>query len=579
MSSPIKDLLYYLKPFKRRFILTVLLSMFITIVNLVPAQVIRYILNKALPERNVRFIIEAVGLLTIFYLVRSLIVYFRTRILNPMAQGIASRLRRDTFFHAQRLSLSFFDSARVGKLLSRIVSDTIHIQRFFTTGSHIFIVSVLTFIGVLILTICMNWKLTLFAILPIPFLIFLTFRYGRIIRGLYRALRVHWGSLSAQISDSLSGIKEVKSFTQEGYEEGRFTRENNKIYSTEVRAADVSALYDPAILFVHSAGYILVIGLGSWLCLNGRMQTGDLVAFLLYLGLLYQPITQLNALVMLWERTRAASDHISEITKLPVEIYEDPHAIELARPLKGIVEFKDVSFSYVERKVVIKHISFKVEQGKNVAIVGATGAGKTSLISLIPRFYDPDDGAIYIDGTNIRSYKLKDLRKNIGIVLQDPFLFAGNIEENIRYGRPDASFKRVEESAKGANIYEFIRSLPDGYKTQVGERGVKISGGEKQRIAIARLLLKDPPIIIMDEATSSLDSNTEILVKKALERLMKGRTTFIIAHRLSTVENVDRILVIEEGELVETGTHQELLSRGGVYAKLYQAQFKNTAII
>lgn len=567
--------MWYLKPFRRHFFLAVGLSAAITIINLLPAQIIRYILNEALPGKEVRFLALAVGILAILFILRSLIIHFRTRLVSRMAEGIASNLRRDLFFHIQRLRLSFFDNARIGKLMSRITNDTAVIQQFFTSGSHTLVVAVLTFTGVTTLSFYMNWKLALFAMVPMPILLILILRYGRTARKIYRVIRRQWGNLSARISDGLGGIKEVKSFAREEYEDGRFSYEDNRVYTLGIRVADLNALYEPIIMFLSSLGTILVVGLGSWLCFTGEMQPGDLVAFLLYLGLLYQPLHQVNQLVHMWEHARAASEHISRIIKVPRERYEPSSAPEPQQPLKGLVEFRNVSFSYKNGGITLKNLNFSVEAGERIAIVGLTGSGKTTLVNLISRFYEADEGAVLIDGRNVREYRLKYLRENIGIVLQDPFLFTGTIKENMLYGKPNASSKELEEAAKAANIYEFIQSQRHGYSTQVGERGVKISGGEKQRLAIARVLLKNPPILILDEATSSLDSHTEKLVQEALEKLMEGRTTFVIAHRLSTIKNADRILVLDNGEIVERGTHDNLLAKGTFYAHLYRLQFES----
>lgn len=564
----------YLKPFRRHFGTAVFFSGISALLNLLPAQVIRYILNEAIPNRNIRFCIYAAGILVVTFFLRSLILRFRTKLVTRMAQGIAANLRRDVFFHMQRLSLSFFDNARVGKLLSRITNDSVFIQQFFTSGSHILVATALTFAGVIAISLHMNWQLTLIAIIPMPVLMALIRRYSRIAHKIYRDLRTQWGSFTARITDNLGGIKEIKSFAREEYEEGRFNDENEQAYSLGIGVGELDALYDPIIEFIGYLGTVLVVGLGSWLIFKGEMQLGDLVAFLLYLDLLYDPLWRVNRLVNMWEHARAASDNISSIMSVPTEVYEFPQAIEATGSLRGAVEFKDVSFSYREKEVILKDLSFEVEEGERIAVVGVTGSGKTTMLSLIPRFYDVDKGAIVIDGRDVRDYKLSYLRGNIGIVQQDPFLFSGTIKENILYGKPDASEEEMEKAVKGANLCAFIESLPEGYCTQVGERGVKISGGEKQRLAIARVLLKNPPILILDEATSSLDSRTEILVQQALERLMEGRTTFVIAHRLSTIKNTNRILVMNHARIVEEGTHEELIAEDGLYAHLYKLQFE-----
>ncbi len=573
-KTTLKYIIGYLKPFKTNFIWGVIFSAGIAFFNLLPPLIIRRILDDILPTSNARFLIYAVAVLIALFILRSLTIHFRTKLMSRLSEGIGSNLRRDIFFHMQRLSLSFFDNARIGSLMTRITNDTIFIQRFFAEGSHIIIISALTFIGVMAISFHTNWRLTLFAMLPIPFLAFLVNRYRGFVHNTYHTLRRKWGDFSARINDNLGGIKEIKSFAQEEYEEGRFDDENEEVYDLGIKIADLNARYEPTIMFMSAMGTVLVLAIGGSLCLRGQMKLGELVQFLLYLELLYQPIWQVNQLVHMWEHARASTEHISEITKVPPEIYDSPSAVEFSHPLKGIVEFNNVSFSYQTREMTLKNVNFKAVQGERIAIVGPTGSGKTTLASLIPRFYDAQNGEILIDSKNIQHYKLKYLRSNIGIVLQDPFLFAGTIKENILYGKPDASAEEMEQSARKANIYEFIKTLPKAYETEVGERGVKISGGEKQRIAISRIFLKNPPILILDEATSWLDSHTEKLVHAALEKLMEGRTTFIIAHRLSTVRSADRIFVMQNGEIVEQGPHKELISTGKLYKHLYKLQFK-----
>lgn len=573
-KETLKYIIGYLKPFKGYFIFGVIFSAGIAFFNLLPPFIIRRILDDIIPTGNPKFLAYAVGVLIALFILRSFTIHLRTKLVGRMAEGIGSNLRRDIFFHMQRLTLTFFDNARIGSLMTRITSDTIFIQRFFAEGSHIIIIAALTFIGVFAISFHTNWELTLFAMIPIPILAFLVNRYRSFVHDTYHTLRRQWGYFAARINDNLGGIKEIKSFTQEEYEEGRFDDENEQVYNLGMKIANLNARYEPAILFISAMGTVLVLAIGGWFCLTGKMSLGKLVQFLLYLELLYQPIWQVNQLVHMWEHSRASTEHISEITRITPEVYDFPSAIELTKHLEGTVEFKDVSFSYETRELTIKNVSFKAEKGERIAIVGPTGSGKTTLASLIPRFYDRDKGEILIDGKDVRDYKLKYLRENIGIVLQDPFLFAGTIKENILYGKPEASAEEMEQAAKEANIYEFIKTLKDNYLTEVGERGVKISGGEKQRIAISRIFLKNPPILILDEATSWLDSHTEKLVHEALEKLMKGRTTFIIAHRLSTVRSADRIFVMQNGEIVEQGTHKELIATGKLYKHLYKLQFK-----
>nr|MQY58300.1 ATP-binding cassette domain-containing protein [Clostridia bacterium] len=417
-------------------------------------------------------------------------------------------------------------------------------------------------------------KLTLIAMLPIPLLTFLIFRFSGKAHRSYRQVRRKLARVTSILQESIFGIREIKTFTQEDYEEKRFSIQGKGYFRSNMRIAKLWSIYYPLILFVSSLGTALVLWFGGNEVIAGVLSIGSLVAFYGYLGLFYQPIDQLNQVNNMFQHARAAGERVFEIIDAIPEVRESRDVICLSSPVKGAVEFNNVCFSYNEKEQVIDNISLKVEPGEKIAIVGPSGSGKTTFISLIPRFYDVTKGFIAIDGYDIKKLKLSYLREQIAIVLQEPFLFNESLRKNIGFGRKEASEEEIIAAAKSANAEEFINKFPNGYETRAGERGTNLSLGQKQRVSIARAILKDPSILILDEATSSVDAEVEALIQEALQHLMKNRTSFIIAHRLSTIRNADRIVVMDKGRIVEIGTHWELLRKRGLYSHLYRVQFK-----
>jgi len=428
-------------------------------------------------------------------------------------------------------------------------------------------------IGSVIILFTIDWHLTVVIVLFVPVIVWFAMSKRIEMHRAFKDVRKKIASINADIENSISGIRVAKSFTNEEYEIERFDMGNVELKGSKVVAYRSLAKFFTGIYFLMGILNVLVLGSGAYFILKGFLNSGDLVAYLLYVNFFFMPIRRLSNFTQQFEQGMAGFERFLEILKIKPDVNEKPDAIEL-KSVKGEIEFRNVTFSYDNNKYVLSNINLKIPAGKTVAIVGPSGAGKTTLCHLIPRFYDIQSGKILIDGRDIRDYTLKSLRRNIGLVQQDVFLFTGTIKDNILYGRLNASFDEVVEAAKKARAHEFIMSFPDGYDTYIGERGVKLSGGQKQRISIARVFLKDPPILILDEATSSLDTQTELLVQEAIKELTEGRTTLIIAHRLSTIKNADEIIVLTDRGIEERGTHEKLLKLNGLYANLYRSQFK-----
>lgn len=571
----LKALMRYMKPYRLHIFVATVCMIMVTAMNMAGPWMIRNLISTVTQSIEGKASIAQVNFLALaviaIYLLRAVSQFGTNYISHYAAWKILENIRSHLYDHLQKLSLRFFHDKQTGELMSRVLDDTRNFEQLLAHAIPTLVVNGLMLIGVSVILFSMNLKLALYTLIPIPLLFWMVVKFSKISRPMFKEAQKEIAEVSAILQDNFSGIKEIKAFTQEEYESKRTLSRIAAYTRAILRALKLSNAFHPSIEFVSGLGTVIVIFFGGRLALANQLALEDLVAFLLYLNTFYQPITSFGMINEGIQHALASAERVFEILNEEPEIKDDPDAIKVDR-VKGKIEFRNVSFRYVDDVPVLKNVSFKVNPGEMIALVGPTGVGKTTIANLIPRFYDPDSGQILIDDIDIRKIKLSSLRKQISMVSQDVFLFNGTVKENILYGRPDATDEEVIAAAKAANAHDFIMELPEGYNTRVGERGVKLSGGQKQRISIARALLKDAPILILDEATSSVDTQTEKLIQEALENLMKNRTTIVIAHRLSTIRNADQIIVLKDGEIVEAGRHNELLKKGGLYSQLCKAQ-------
>ena len=492
--------------------------------------------------------------------------------MSVAGQRVLHNLRVTVYDHYQKLALAYYDNKRIGDLLSRVTNDISQVENLIVGTANALLRQACGIAFSLYFMLHYNVHLTLLVLIPAPILGISTYYFSRRIRATYRNIREMTGQLSAKLQENLAGMRVIKAFSREPIEHELVSERSLALFSANLRTSRMSSLFYPAISTVSATGTVMVLGVGAYLISRGHFTIGALTAFTMYVRNFYQPIGDFIRSFDSVQRALAAGERIFEVLDTPVEIDDPPRPTPLPA-VRGEVEFRDVSFRYATGDSVLNGVSVLAHPGECIALVGQSGAGKTSFVNLIPRFYDVTGGAVAIDGVDVRAVAQCDLRRFIALVLQETFLFSGTVRENLRFGRLSASDAELEDAAHAANAHEFIIRLPDGYDTEIGERGVKLSGGQKQRLAIARAILANPRILILDEATSSVDSYSEFLIHQALDRLMRGRTTFIIAHRLSTVRNATQILVLDDGLIVERGTHAELLESKGPYAAMYLQQF------
>jgi len=542
--------------------------------DLVPPWLIKIVIDDVIQAHRPELLGWVLAGLVGAYALKNSFASLRIRLNNTLEQRVVCDLRNQVFAALQRLSISYFENRSSGEIMSRVTNDTEHMERIFVDGLEGMLTAVLTLVGIMVMLFALNWKLALLSLIPIPVLVLSATAFTRKVHRYYHDIRRHAAELNAYLHDALSGIRETMGFNRQAYEQARFDARSRRYSDSNLDAMRLWSFYSPGMMFVGSIGTMLILWYGAGEVARGALTIGELVMFLSYLALFYVPVNQIHSVNHMLQHALAGSERVFEILDARSEVQDRPGAAEPAARLGGAVRFEAVSFAYRPDVPVLHSLTLDVRPGERIALVGPSGAGKSTLLKLLMRFHDVRDGAILLDGYDLRDLPLAFLRGQIGLVQQEPFLFNGTVRENIAYGDLDADQTRIEDAARAARAHEFICELPDGYDTWIGERGVKLSVGQKQRVSIARVLLKNPPLVVFDEATSNIDTETEVKIREALENLTRGRTTFIIAHRLSTLHNVDRIVVMDRGRIAEQGVHQELLIRGGLYAGLYEAQFQ-----
>jgi len=574
--KPASLLLKLSKRYTWSIAVTILTMLGLVVAQLIIPWLIRALINtlstSSLAGPTLDSITRLSGIALLVFIARGFMQYVRSFQAHIAGWGVVADSRKLVYQQLQRLSLRYYEDKQTGQLMSRVINDTELFERMIAHALPDVFVNVVTLIGVSAILFSMSWKLTLLTMAPIPVIALTLMLYAKMVRPAFRYRQNELGELNAVLNDSLSGVREIKAFAHEDIAMVKVGARIENYLRSNLKALKIMAIFMPVLDFAAGSGQLIVIYFGSRMALGGSIQIADLVAFFLYLDSFYQPVRNLNNAWEAVQESMAGFERVAEILDESPEIAEPEEPVALPKPVRGALRFENVSFHYTPQETILKDISLDIPAGSTLALVGPTGVGKSTLASLIPRFYDVCDGRITLDGVDIRSLDTKELRGQISMVLQDVVLFHGSIRENILFGNPQASEAEMLAAAKIANVQEFIPAMPDGYDTMVGERGIKLSGGQKQRISIARAILKDSSILILDEATSAVDTETEMYIQEALERLIEGRTTLIIAHRLSTVRNADQIAVLVGSTITELGTHAQLLAREGHYHRLYSIQ-------
>ncbi len=572
-AAEIRRLLTYLAPYHGAMAIAILSLLFGSALGLVFPWIMQNLVNTVFQQSSHAELNRITLILIATFLLRSFFYYFQVYWLSFIGERIVIDLRRQVFAHLQELGLRFFTERRTGELISRLASDVTLVRSALTNNVATLLSQSVLFLGSLVLMLILNWRLTLFILLLAPLVAASAALFGGRLRRMSTVVQDQLADTAALAEEAIGNVRVVKAFNRENYEIQRYSALNERAFLATMQLTKVRSAFGPLISFVAFSGLTGILWFGGQEVIAGRLSPGALIAFLVYGINIASAVGAFTSLYTQLQEAAGASRRVFELVDEKPDILDQPGALAITST-RGQVTFEDVSFAYPGAQHVIHHIDLEIQPGEALALVGPSGAGKSTLFNLIPRYYDPTTGRICLDGIDLRDIAQASLRAQIGLVPQETQLFAGSIRENLRYGKLDASDEELQAAARAANAEEFILRLPQGYDTLVGERGVKLSGGQRQRIAIGRALLKDPRILLLDEATSSLDSESEKLVQEALERLMHGRTTIIIAHRLSTIQGADRIAVLEQGRLVELGSHEDLMGRKGLYTRLYRMQFE-----
>lgn len=569
----LKRFMAYYKPHKLLFFFDMLASLAVAAIAITYPMITRTMLNTYIPDNNIRMVVICGGALLCVYLLRMGLNYFIQYYGHVMGVKMQAQMRSDMFNHLEKLPYSFFDNHETGKIMSRMTNDLMDISELAHHGPENLLISSISIIASFVYLCTINWWLTLIVFACVPFLILITMLLRKKMRSAFMRSRQSIGEINAALESSITGIRVTKAFNNSEIESGKFEEGNKKFVHARTDAYKAMGQFHSGTSFINDIFNVVVLIAGGFFLSKGFIQVGDYTAFTISVGLFIGPVMTLIGFMEQYQNGVTGFQRFLEIMDAEPE-KDDPDAEEM-KVAEGHIEFKNVNYSYSEGEEVLKNVSLDIKKGEKFALVGPSGGGKTTICHLIPHFYDVKDGQILIDGKDINKITRSSLRANIGIVQQDVYLFNASIRDNILYGRPGATEEEVIEAAKRANIHNYVMSMPEGYDTVIGERGVKLSGGQKQRLSIARVFLKDPAILILDEATSALDNTTEILIQNSLDELCKGRTTIVVAHRLSTVKNADEIAVVSDGKIIEQGSHDSLIAMNGVYANLYKLQFRN----
>lgn len=571
----LRRLLKYVRPYWKVLVGVSLLLLLRTGLNLLPPLVQKRVVDQVIAERDLSplplMIAALIGIHALSQVVNFGDMYLR----HVVGERFIFDLRVQIYDHLQRLSLAFYEDTSTGELMSRVTNDVNALEQFVTHGVALTTVDLLRLLGASAVLLALNWRLALVTLIPLPFIAGGLWVFNHRARPIYRRVRDRLGDINASLQDKLAGIQVVQAFEQEEAELRHFREVSRGYLQERVEAIRTWSVFFPALYFVSALGGALVLGFGARMVVNEQLTLGTLVAFLAYIVSFYEPVRRLTEVDNTFQQAIAAGERIFELLDTESQIQDAPDAVALDE-IEGYVTFDHVHFRYGDGDKVLEDVAFDIAPGETVALVGPSGAGKTSIANLLCRFYDPDDGRVLVDSHDLRDVEMQSLRQHIAVVLQDTFLFNTSVHDNLRYGNPGASEEEMVSAAKAAYAHEFIQELPDGYDTEIGERGVKLSGGQKQRLALARAILADPRILILDEATSSVDAEAEHLIQRALEKVLAGRTALVIAHRLSTIRDADKIIALEDGRIREVGSHTDLLARDGLYSQLYQRQLELT---